>query len=90
MRRVEERRDIVTSIRLSEKQRDEIEEKASAHHMTMGTFMMHAALNANAQFDPVVLTHAQNILNIAMRLAQKYEPETIKEIMEEENAIWST
>ena len=90
MRRVEESRDIVTSIRLSEKQRDEIVEKARAHHMTMGTFMMHAALNANAQFDPVVLTHAQNILNIAMRLAQKYEPETIKELMEEERVIWFT
>lgn len=90
MRRVKERRDIVTSIRLSEKQRDEIVEKAMTHRMTMGTFMMHAALNANAQFDPVVLTHAQNILNIAMRLAQKYEPETIKELMEEERVIWFT
>lgn len=88
MRKQEEKREIITSVRLSEKQRDEIERKAAAHHLSMGSFMVYSAMNANAQFDPVVAVHTQNILNIAMRLARKYEPETLKELMKEEKAVW--
>ncbi|GEM_PF-5451601 len=88
MRSQEEMRCIVTSVRLSEKQREEIQRKADMHHMTMGSFMVFSAMNADPGLDPVIAVHTQNILNLARKLARKYQPELLKEIQEEEAAIW--
>ena len=88
MKNHEEMRSIVTSVRLSEKQREEIQRKADMHHMTMGSFMVYSAMNANSGFDPVVAVRMQNILNIARELARKHQPELLDEIQKEEAAIW--
>lgn len=88
MNSLEELRSIVTSVRLSEKQREEIQRKADMHHMTMGSFMVYSAMNANSGFDPVVAVRMQNILNIARELARKHQPELLDEIQKEEAAIW--
>ena len=88
MRSQEEMRSIVTSVRLSEKQREEIQRKADMYHMTMGSFMVFSAINANSGFDPVIAVHTQNILNIARELARKHQPELLDEIQKEEAAIW--
>ena len=88
MKNQEEMRSIVTSVRLSEKQREEIQRKADMHNMTMGSFMVYSAMNANSGFDPVVAVHTQNILNIARELARKHQPELLDEILKEEAAIW--
>ena len=88
MKSQEETRSIVTSVRLSEKQREEIQRKADMHHMTMGSFMVYSAMNANSGFDPVVAVRMQNILNIARELARKHQPELLDEIQKEEAAIW--
>ena len=88
MKSQEEMRSIVTSVRLSEKQCEEIQRKADMHHMTRGSFMVYSAMNANSGFDPVVAVHMQNILNIARELARKHQPELLDEIQKEEAAIW--
>lgn len=88
MKNQEEMRSIVTSVRLSEKQREEIQRKADMHNMTMGSFMVYSAMNANSGFDPVVAVRMQNILNIARELARKHQPELLDEIQKEEAAIW--
>ena len=88
MKSQEEMRSIVTSVRLSEVQRETIQMKADMHHMTMGSFMVFSAMNANSGFDPVIATHTQNILNIARKLARKHQPELLDEIQKEEAAIW--
>ena len=88
MRNQEDKREIITSVRLSVHQRDEIQKKADEHHMSMGSYMVYAAMHANTQFDPVIAVHTQNILNTALRLAKQYEPETWEELKKEECAIW--
>ena len=88
MKSQEEMRSIVTSVRLSEVQRETIQMKADMHHMTMGSFMVFSAMNANSGFDPVIAVHTQNILNIARQLARKHQPELLDEIQKEEEAIW--
>lgn len=88
MKNQEEMRSIVTSVRLSEKQREEIQRKADMHNMTMGSFMVYSAMNANSGFDPVVAVRMQKILNIARELARKHQPELLDEIQKEEAAIW--
>ena len=88
MKSQEEMRSIVTSVRLSEKQCEEIQRKADMHHMTRGSFMVYSAMNANSGFDPVAAVHTQNILNIARELARKFKPELLDEIQKEEAAIW--
>lgn len=88
MKNQEEMRSIVTSVRLSEKQCEEIQRKADMHNMTRGSFMVYSAMNANSGFDPVVAVRMQNILNIARELARKHQPELLDEIQKEEAAIW--
>lgn len=88
MKRQEEMRSIVTSVRLSEVQRETIQMKADMHHMTIGSFMVFSAMNVNTGFDPVIATHTQNIVNIASQLARKYQPELLNVIQKEEAAIW--
>ena len=88
MRSQEEMRSIVTSVRLSEAQRETIQRKAEMHHMSMGSFMVFSAMNASSGFDPVIAVHTQNILNIARQLARKHQPEFLDEIQKEEEAIW--
>lgn len=88
MKNQDKMRSIVTSVRLSEKQREEIQRKADMHNMTMGSFMVYSAMNANSGFDPVAAVRMQNILNIARELARKHQPELLDEIQKEEAAIW--
>ena len=88
MKSQEEMRSIVTSVRLSEVQRETIQMKADMHHMTMGSFMVFSSMNANSGFDPVIAVHTQNILNIARKLACKHQPELLDEIQKEEEALW--
>ena len=88
MRSQEEKRTATANVRLSEEQLLRIQEKAAKHEMSLSSYMLKAAMNANEGFDSMVAVHAQNILNIAMRLARKYEPETVKELKKEEMKIW--
>lgn len=88
MRSQEEKRDIITTIRMSEKQRKTIQEKANMRRMAMGSYLVYAAVNSKTEFDPVMAVHAQNILNIARELAKKYQPELLEKINEEELRLW--
>ena len=88
MRSQDEKRDIITTIRMSEKQRKQIQEKADMRRMTMGSYLVYAAVNSKTEFDPVITVHAQTILNIARELAKKYQPELLEKINEEELRLW--
>ena len=88
MRNQDEKRDIITTIRMSEKQRKQIQKKADMRRMTMGSYLVYAAVNSKTAFDPVMAVHAQNILNIARKLAKKYQPELLPELDEEEMGLW--
>ena len=62
MRSQEEKRTATANVRLSEEQLLRIQEKAAKHEMSLSSYMLKAAMNANEGVDPMVAVHAQNIL----------------------------
>ena len=81
-------KDVIKSVRMTEEQEKQIMDHAKRHHLSFSDYVLISALRGEGVFDPVKSVHTQNILNIARILAKQYAPKYLKEIDEEENAIW--
>lgn len=79
----------LTSVRMTPEQYAQIQKYADKHGISFNSYLVTSAIRGEGKFDPVKSVHMQNIINIARRFVMRYEPESLKELDEEENAIWS-
>ena len=89
MKKIEEKKTVVTSVRLSQEQKNKIQKLADQKEMSFNGYLIAAASNGDTALDPKKLVHIQNIMNLSYELAKQYEPKKISMIQKEEKAIWT-
>ena len=78
MRKDFEKKDKVTSVRLTEEELIEFTEAAEKKGLTLGSYLRECARHRNDSLNPCLLVHMQNVMNAAVELIRKYEPKNTK------------
>ena len=76
-----------TSIRLSEKERAIISEKAAAKGMRLTAFIVDAAVHGADGITPKDMAQIQNVVMKAVELANEVNPAAAKDLKSEVNAL---
>ncbi|EWM55076.1 plasmid mobilization protein [Ruminococcus flavefaciens] len=83
-----ERKEVSTSLRMTQKQHDKIKEKADAKGQSISTYLIDAASKDQTGFTPALLVQMQNLLNDACKMAERNEPDEVDRMQKEMNKIW--
>ena len=83
-----ERRDQVTSIRLTKEQRTKIQTNAKDADMAFSSYIVDAAVNGDKRLTPAMLVEFQNQINYACSVVEQTAPEKVVTMQEEMNKIW--
>ena len=92
MRKDFEKKDKVTSVRLTEEEHIEFTEAAEKEGLTLGGYLRECARHRNNSLEPCLLVHMQNVMNTAVELILRYEPQNTKtvEMLEKEmEELWN-
>ena len=92
MRKEFEKKGKVTSIRLTEEELIEFTEAAEKEGLTLGGYLRECARHRNDSLNPCLLVHMQNVMNTAVELIYRYEPqnkETAEKMEKEMEELWS-
>lgn len=87
LRAESERKEKVTSIRLTEEQHERVQKKAKEKGMTVSNYIITTSVNGNTA-DPEVVVKLQNIANETCSVMEKYAPDRVKAIQQEMDEIW--
>lgn len=83
-----ERKDKVTSVRLSNEQYRKISENAKKNHTTVNEYMVRVAVNGDNTLTPEMMVLMQNQINFACSVVQEYAPDKVDEMQEGVNKLW--
>ncbi len=83
-----ERKDTVTSVRMSKEQKQKIKDNADKAGMPVGSYMVNVAANGGDKLTPAALVELQNLVNIACDAVKENKPEKIDEMQEGANKLW--
>lgn len=92
MRKDFEKKDKVTSVRLTEEEHIEFTEAAEKEGLTLGGYLRECARHRNTSLEPCLLVHIQNVMNAAIELIRKYEPKntkTAEKLEKEMKELWN-
>ena len=95
MRDPKEKKEKVTSIRLSEEQYQRVKKQAEQHGMTMSNYIITNAVHGENLFTPEQVVRLQNIVNEAVGVVMEYAPEASKDkriwrIRREMSKLWTS
>lgn len=83
-----ERKEKVTSVRLTENQHKRLQENANAAGMTVSNYMITTAVNGGSALTPKLLAQMQNVTNEACEAVSVYAPEKVKSIQKGMAKLW--
>ena len=83
-----ERKDTVTSVRMSKDQKQKIQQKAEKEGMSIGSYMVNVAANGWDKLTPAVLVEFQNLLNIACDAVKDNKPEQAEDMQKRGFKLW--
>lgn len=86
LRAESERKEKVTSIRLSAEQHDRIKQKAQEKGMTISNYIITTAVNGNS-VTPELLVKLQDIANIACDAIKECAPKDVSKLQNEVNEV---
>ena len=92
MRNEFEKKSKVTSVRLTEEELIEFTEAAEKKGLTLGSYLRECARHQNNSLEPCLVVHMQNVMNAAVELIYRYEPqnkETVEKMEKEMEELWS-
>lgn len=87
LRAESERKEKVTSIRLTEEQHERVKKKAQAKGMTISNYIITTAVSGNS-VTPELLVKLQNIANEVCSVMKKCAPDRVKSLQQEVNELW--
>ncbi len=95
MRDPKEKKEKVTSIRLSEEQYQRVKKQAEQHGMTMSNYIITNAVHGENLLTPEQVVRLQNIVNEAVGVVMEYAPEALKDkriwkIRREMSKLWTS
>ena len=83
-----ERKDTVTSVRMSKDQKQKIQKNAEKTGMPIGSYMVNVAANGGDKLTPAVLVEFQNLLNIACDAVKDNKPEQAEDMQKGAFKLW--
>lgn len=83
-----EKKDKVTSIRLTEEQHRKVQEKAEAKKMTVSRYLTETALHADNALTPEIMVRIQDLANNASAAVEEYAPEKVESLQRGVNELW--
>lgn len=95
MRDPKEKKEKVTSIRLSKEQYQRVKKQAEQHGMTMSNYIITNAVHGENLLTPEQVVRLQNIVNEAVGVVMEYAPEASKDkriwrIRREMSKLWTS
>ena len=82
-----EKKDKVTSIRLTEEQHRKVQEKAAAKKMTVSRYLTETALHADNALTPEIMVKIQDLANNASVTVEEYAPEKVESLQRGVNEL---
>ena len=82
-----ERKEKITSIRLSDEQHKKIQANADEAHMSFSNYMVTSAVNCNS-LTPALMVEIQDNINYACAAVEEHAPEKVKTMQEGVNKLW--
>lgn len=90
MKSQNEKKQMVTSIRLTEEQHQRLKKQAGDRGMTLSNYITTTAVHGETSLTPEPMIHLQNIVNEVSDIVQEYAPERKEKIQREVNRLWSS
>lgn len=88
MRKPEEKKQKVTSVRLTEDQHQRLKDQADARGMSVSNYLITTAVHGENNITPEIMVRMQNLVNEVSDIAQEYAPEKKQQIQKEVNQLW--
>lgn len=79
---------LVTSIRMSETEKETIQRSAAEKGVSVNKFIVDASVRAGKSLTPEIIVGVQNIANHAYEIAKECNANEVKKIQEEVNVLW--
>ena len=83
-----ERKDTVTSVRMSKDQKQKIQQKAEKAGMPIGSYMVNVAANGGDKLTPETLVAFQNLINTACDAVKENKPEQAEDMQKGAFKLW--
>ncbi|MBR4320000.1 MAG: hypothetical protein IKP69_08145 [Oscillospiraceae bacterium] len=91
MRKAFEKKELPRSVRLSDADYNDFKETAKKEGKTFSAFMRDCAKHRNNSLEPRLVVHMQNVMNTAVELILRYEPQntkTVEKLEKEMEELW--
>ena len=82
-----ERKEKITSIRLSDEQHKKIQANADEAHMSFSNYMVTSAVNGSS-LTPELLVEIQDTINYACAVVEEHSPDKVEIMQEGVNKLW--
>lgn len=83
-----ERKDTVTSVRMSKDQKQKIQKNADKAGMPIGSYMVNVATNGGDKLTPAVLVEFQDLINTACEAVKDNKPEQAEDMQKGAFKLW--
>ena len=84
MIKTNEKKNIIKSVKMTEEQKNLIEENAKLSGMSFSGYILHSALKSDKKITPQILVKIQKIVNMACNLSE----DNIETLESEVNKLW--
>lgn len=89
MRKSSEKKEKTTSVRMTEEQKQIIQEMAEQRGMSAGAYMVNSAIHSGKAITPEIMVHIQNLVNFACETVKEQAPKDKSYMESEANKLWS-
>lgn len=90
MRSKEDKKNINTSVRMTQGDHDLLQQRANECGMSFGSYIVSTAVNSDKSLTPETVSKLQNIVNYACEAVKETSPKKVKKMQEEVNELWSS
>ena len=88
MRSESDKKNFKTSVKMTQRDHDLLEQRANECGMKIGPYIVETAVRADKSITPETVAKVQNIVNYACEVVMETSPQKAKEMQKEVNEIW--
>jgi len=90
MRSNEDKKNVKTSVKMTNRDHDLLEQRARECGKKIGPYIVDTAVKAENAITPETVAKLQNIVNFACEAVKETSPRKVKEMQAEVNDLWSS
>ena len=90
MRSESDKKNFKTSVKMTQRDHDLLEQRAKECGMKIGPYIVNTAIKSDKSVTPETVAKLQNIVNCACEAVKETSPKKAKDIQKEVNELWSS